>query len=191
MPTTRHVAISGCSGGGKSSLLVELARRGHAVVAEPGRRIVTEELATGGTALPWIDARAFAQRAFDLAAIDRASATANGGWTFFDRGLVDAAVALEHSAGVPVAERLNATPRYHGTVFLAPPWPEIYQTDAARRHDLATAVAEYDRLTAAWPALGYHVVLLPRIDVVTRADFVIATLGGDRIETGSNFDTRP
>ena len=32
--------ISGCSGGGKSTLLMELARRGHAVVDEPGRRIV-------------------------------------------------------------------------------------------------------------------------------------------------------
>jgi predicted ATPase len=36
----RFVVISGCSGGGKSTLLAELARRGHAVVEEPGRRIV-------------------------------------------------------------------------------------------------------------------------------------------------------
>jgi predicted ATPase len=35
----RFVVISGCSGGGKSTLLAELGRRGHAVVEEPGRRI--------------------------------------------------------------------------------------------------------------------------------------------------------
>ena len=41
----RFVVISGCSSGGKSTLVVELGRRGYAVVEEPGRRIVKEELA--------------------------------------------------------------------------------------------------------------------------------------------------
>jgi predicted ATPase len=40
----RFVVISGCSGGGKSTLIAELGPRGHAVVGEPGQRIVKEEL---------------------------------------------------------------------------------------------------------------------------------------------------
>jgi predicted ATPase len=40
----RFVVISGCSGGGKSTLLIELGRRGYATVEEPGRRIVKEEM---------------------------------------------------------------------------------------------------------------------------------------------------
>ena len=51
----RFVVISGCSSGGKSTLIAELGKRGHAVVDEPGRRIVKEELASGGSALPWLD----------------------------------------------------------------------------------------------------------------------------------------
>jgi len=47
------VTISGCSSGGKSTLLAELRRRGFATVEEPGRRIVAEELKRGGNALPW------------------------------------------------------------------------------------------------------------------------------------------
>ena len=46
----RFVVISGCSGGGKSTLLAELGRRGHAFVEEPGRRIVKEELKGAGSA---------------------------------------------------------------------------------------------------------------------------------------------
>jgi predicted ATPase len=46
----RFVAISGCSGGGKSTLLFELKRRGYAVVEEPGRRIIAEELSGSGQA---------------------------------------------------------------------------------------------------------------------------------------------
>lgn len=59
----RLVVISGCSGGGKSTLLAELARRGHATVEEPGRRIVKQERQAGGPALPWNDPVAFARRA--------------------------------------------------------------------------------------------------------------------------------
>jgi predicted ATPase len=47
----RFVVISGCSGGGKSTLIAEFGRRGYAIVEEPGRRIVKEELANGGSAL--------------------------------------------------------------------------------------------------------------------------------------------
>jgi len=51
----RFVVISGCSGGGKSTLLAELGSHGYATVEEPGRRIVKEELKAGGPALPWVD----------------------------------------------------------------------------------------------------------------------------------------
>jgi predicted ATPase len=62
-------------------------------------------------------------------------------------------------------------------VFLAPPWPEIYAADAERRHDMAAAVAEYHRLAAAYPALGYRVTVLPRVSVAERADRILAALG--------------
>jgi hypothetical protein len=62
----RFVVISGCSSGGKSTLIAELGKRGHAVVDEPGRRIVKEELASGGSALPWLDGVAFARRAMRI-----------------------------------------------------------------------------------------------------------------------------
>lgn len=131
----RFVVISGCSGGGKSALLAELQRRGHAVIEEPGRRIVREEMAGDGAALPWVDLAAFARRAFAMALADRAggAATPTDGWVFFDRGLVDAAVALEHAAGEAALEPLGRTHRYHRRVFLAPPWPEIYVNDPERR----------------------------------------------------------
>ncbi|WP_430985828.1 AAA family ATPase, partial [Escherichia coli] len=68
----RHglVVISGCSGGGKSTLLAELKARGHAVVEEPGRRIIAEETARGGLALPWVDLAAFLHRAIEMALSD-------------------------------------------------------------------------------------------------------------------------
>lgn len=172
------VVISGCSGGGKSTLLAELSRRGFTVVEEPGRRIVQAEMAGDGGALPWVDLAAFARKAIDMAIADRSGAAHNPGWTFFDRGLIDAAVALETATGEAVVERLNASHPYHGTVFMTPPWPEIYAGDAERRHPYDEAVAEYDRLATVYPALGYEVVELPKISVGDRADFVLERLRG-------------
>jgi predicted ATPase len=170
----RFVIISGCSGGGKSTLLAELYRRGYAVVEEPGRRIVAEALSNDGAALPWIDPAAFARRAIAMAIEDRADVPAEG-WVFFDRGLIDAAVALEHATGEPVVEALGRVHRYHLRVFLAPPWPDIHIVDQERRHGFDEAVAEYGRLQTAYAALGYDVVILPRTSVTVRADFVLKT----------------
>ena len=74
---------------------------------------------------------------------------------------------------MPHLAAANATtPPAAGT----PPWPEIYGTDPERRHGFDAAVAEYDRLTADYPALGYEPIVLPKTGVTERADFVLALL---------------
>jgi len=172
----RFILLSGCSGGGKSTLLEELRRRGHRTVEEPGRRIVEEELASGGTALPWLDLAAFARRAVAMALADREALRGHPGYVFFDRGLIDAAAALDAAGGAVNLAELAAGHRYNSRVFLTPPWPEIYAADDARRHGFAAARAEYERLASIYPMLGYEPVLLPKAPVAERADFLLARL---------------
>lgn len=172
----RFIILSGCSGGGKSTLLAELARRGFATVEEPGRRIVLEETRNGGTALPWIDIEAFARRAIAMALEDRQNAPPKGP-VFFDRSLVDAASALRHVSGDTFIETLRHAHRYNRLVFLTPPWPEIYRGDDERRHDFDAAVEEYQRLLRDYDTLGYDIVVLPKSGVQERADFILARIG--------------
>lgn len=172
----RYVVLSGCSGGGKSTLLAELARRGHSVVEEPGRRIVREEMARGGTALPWVDPEAFIRRAIATALEDRERAKDRPGWVFFDRGLVDAVSALTDMTGEPALRELGGRHRYHSTAFLTPPWPAIYETDPERKHGFAQAEAEYARLIRDYGALGYEVLEVPKVGVEQRADWVLSQL---------------
>jgi len=168
------VMISGCSGGGKSTLIEELARRGHAVVREPGRRIIADVRAGRGGALPWDDPAGFARHAMAMAVADHAAAR---GLAFFDRGVVDAAVALHATVGESAAAEV-ARHRYD-RLFLAPPWPAIYENDADRRHGLDKALSDYDRVAAAYRDAGYDAVILPRDTVAARADFVLETLGSE------------
>lgn len=172
------VVISGCSGGGKSTLLAELQRRGHLVIEEAGRRVVQEELRSYGHALPWVDMAAFLRRTIKMGVHDHLDAPRGiQRWVFFDRSLVDAASALQELTGEPFLAKVQAYP-YHSRVFLAPPWPEIYEQDSERRHDMRTALAEFTRLQHDYPAQGYSVSLLPRSTVAERADFVLRTLIG-------------
>lgn len=169
------VIISGCSGGGKSTLLSELARRGYATVEEPGRRIVAAEMSADGTALPWIDMEAFARLAVSLSLADRAQVP-DSGWVFFDRGLIDAASALHHVCGDGFVYTLKTEHRYNPLVFMTPPWPDIYVTDNERQHDFSAAEAEYERLLRDYQALGYDTVTLAKCSVNERADTVLRLL---------------
>ena len=173
----RFVILSGCSGGGKSTLLAALAARGHTTIEEPGRRIVAEEQAGDGKALPWIDLAAFARRAIAMARDDRERARNLPGFVFFDRSMIDAAAALATAIGDDaMLQSLKTEYRYHNKVFLTPPWPEIYQQDSERRHDLAAAEDEYRRLLEVYPALGYEVVVLPKMAVEERVEFILKRL---------------
>ncbi len=174
--SSRLVMISGCSGGGKSSLLAELAGRGYATVPEPGRRIVAKETDPDSPRLPWNDLGTFARAALDMACVDHERASNQKGIVFFDRGVVDAMTALEKADGVPLSAELADRYRYDDRMFLAPPWPEIFTNNAERRHGFHAAVDEYERLTAAYAKLGYECRLLPRTSITGRADVILEWL---------------
>jgi predicted ATPase len=172
--SSRLVVVSGCSGGGKSSLLDELARRGYAVFPEPGRQIVKEQLLVGGNALPWSDAARFVELCISRAMYFYNAAQPDSGPVFFDRSIVDAVAGLAR-AGLAVPPHGTAALRlyrYAPTVFLVPPWQELFAVDAERRHGFEEAVAEYRDLEQAYPAGGYAVISVPRSGIRERADFV-------------------
>lgn len=173
----RRVVVTGCSGGGKSTLLEALRARGYPVVEEAGRRVVRRALAEGGEALPWRDPAAFAAAAIALATADHADAARLGELVFFDRSVLDVAAYLDAVTGSAQTAALAARLAYHEVAFLAPPWPELFAGDAERRHGMADALAEYERLLRVYPAASYRLVELPKSPVDQRADFVLRTLG--------------
>ena len=189
----RFTIVSGCSGGGKSTLLHALAAHGYATVEEPGRRIVAVERASGGPALPWVDPLGFAWRAVAMSRADletaiQAKDAGLAGRVFFDRGLGDALAALEH-CGAASPEAVEALEHFERTVFMLPPWFEIFRADDARKHGFDAAVAEYDRLCAFYPAHGFTVITVPKTSVAARVAFILAH--GDRPDRAHKEKTPP
>ena len=168
-----YIVISGCSGGGKSTLLRALQSKGFETIGEAGRRIVKVQIQTSGTALPWVDMRLFLEEAIVLALDDYEKHSAFSETRFFDRGLVDLILAYSHVTGLTSYDHLLTAKPYASRVFLTPPWPDIYVTDSERLHSFEDAEKEYDRLKNGWASLGYEVVIIPKADVETRVDFVL------------------
>lgn len=162
-------AITGASGGGKSTLLGALAAKGYATVAEVGRQIVREQHATGGTVLPHTNPAAFAELLFhqSIAAYDAAPST---GAVFFDRSFIEP-IAFLRQTGQPVPDAWLAALRsrpFANPVFVAPPWEAIYKTDAERTHGFGFAVKDHAANVAAYASFGYRLVELPRSTVENR-----------------------
>jgi predicted ATPase len=175
----RCIVISGCSGGGKSTLLAALSDAGLAVFEEPGRQIVKEQLFIGGNALPWTDPPGFAELCVSRAMHQRIDATrAPGSVSIFDRGIIDAISFLEYLC-LPVPAHLETAARrlrYHPTVWFAPPWPQLFASDEQRRHDFAQALAQYASLRLGYQRRGYCLLELPRVPLEERVRFVLEQL---------------
>lgn len=175
---TRFRVVTGGPGSGKTALIEALTAAGFAAMPEAGRAVIREQVATGGTALPWADRDAFAAAMLEHDLASHAAAQALPGPIFFDRGLPDIAGyrALSGLPPCPVVDAACRTHRYHRQAFIAPPWPEIYATDAERRQTPAEAERTYRAMLAIYAALDYELIELPRAPVDGRAAFICAAL---------------
>jgi predicted ATPase len=174
----KFVVLSGCSGGGKSALLAELGRRGFPIYEEPGRQIVKEQLYIGGDAVPWGNVSEFVELTISRSMHHMVTAARRDRLSFFDRGIIDQVSGLEHLK-LPIAAHLSAAVRrfrYHGKVFMMPPWPEIFSNDDERKHSFEDALSSYATLLRTYERFGYQIVLVPKLDVSARADFVVSHL---------------
>jgi len=180
-----RVILTGGPGAGKTTLLVELAAMGHGTVGDSARTIITDRLARGESPRP--APLAFAREIFRLDEQQYASRPDDSRWTFFDRGLVDALGMLHEAVSLSAAEitRILGAYPYHPTVFVLPPWEEIYVTDAQRDQSYEEAVHVHDRVVRWYTTCGYRLDEVPRVPVAQRAAHVM------RVLTGSETGTRP
>jgi len=177
--TDRLHVITGGPGSGKSTLIEALAAAGIATSAEVGRAIIKEELATGGTALPWLDHRAFAERMIEREIQAHRAALVRSETVVLDRGVPDV-IGFLRISGLAVPEAIDTAARsyrYNPRAFIAPWWADIFTTDAERKQTPEEARATFGVMVETYRDYGYRLVELPRATVAERVAFVRREIG--------------
>ncbi len=186
----RLFIITGGPGSGKSTLISALATHGFGQMPEAGRAIIKDQVAIGGTALPWSDPRAFAELMLSWEMRSYRAAQDLSGLVMFDRGVPDVAGYLRLT-GLPVPSHIKRAAckfRYHRRVFIAPPWPAIFTQDAERRQSIEEAEATYRAMVDVYSDLDYELVPLPLVSVPERVQFVRKIIGA--VDSQFKLDTR-
>jgi predicted ATPase len=171
----KYVIVTGGPGSGKTSLLAALRANGFAVTSDAARSIIQQRTRIGAPAM--VDDESFAE--LILSWEMRSYSDAGDGVVFFDRGVPDV-VAFYHLIGRPAPRHVYEAAerfRYHPTVFVAPPWRDIFANDAERTQTYDHAVRVYEALLRTYPGLGYDVAVLPMAPVETRVTFVRDMMG--------------
>lgn len=181
----RFFILTGGPGSGKSSLIDALARFGYSRTVEAGRAIIQDQVEIGGNALPWGNQACFAELMLSWEMRSYRIAQEHPGLVFFDRGIPDV-IAYLRLVAVPVpAHIIEAASafRYNRSVFIAPPWKEIFHPDRERKQDFDEAIRTYESLALTYKELGYELAELPLVSIDERVEFVLRRIeeGGFRV----------
>ena len=171
----RLFVLTGAPGAGKTTLLEAAAARGIRVGREAARAVIQVQTAIDGPALQWRDPARFAELMLDRDIQTYQALCAGDGPALCDRGIPDLVaygriMGLAETAHFARAARLY---RYNPTVFLAPPWRDIYADDAERTEGWEHAQRIYEPMRDVYVEMGYRVVELPKAPVEERLTFVL------------------
>lgn len=175
-PNLRYI-ITGGPGFGKTSIINALEAKGYAVCHENSREVITQQLAIGGTILPWMDLDKFSDIIIEkrLEAYQRFNGNTP---IFYDRGLPDTLAFIYRQNQQPEEKLLTITRThpYNTKVFITPPWYAIFKNDNERRETFAEAVIVHQYLSKTYADLGYKLIDIPPASVEERVAFILAQI---------------
>lgn len=168
--------FTGGPGAGKTTVLEELKKLGHLVIAEVARDIIKNQSATGGNAIHTENRIAYCDLMLKKSIEDYTKmVSVTERIIFFDRGIPDLYSYSNRFCGGVTSEINEAINhyRYNQTAFLFPPWPEIYCHDAERKQDFAEAIDTYHAVKDGYKKCGYDVIEIPKISIAERAEYIL------------------
>ncbi|NUP49829.1 MAG: AAA family ATPase [Catenulispora sp.] len=180
----KRYVLTGTPGAGKTTVIEELRRLGHAVVGEAATEVIARRQAAG-QAMPWqapefVDAVLELQRQWESATGPGCGEGQPDVW-FFDRSPV-CTLALSRYLGRPESpalaaeiERIRRAGTYERTVFFLANLGYVVPS-AARRISFEQAV-EFERVhREAYEELGYRLCDIPVGTPEERAKMILAAL---------------
>jgi predicted ATPase len=132
-----------------------------------------------GDAVDWKNRAAYREVTLSWSIADFENVDEHVRPVFFDRGIPElTAYANPPGSEAPAhIQRAAELFRYNPIVFVAPPWEEIYCTDAERKQTFKEALDVWRRVTTCYERCGYTPLELPKVSPDSRADFILKRIG--------------
>lgn len=168
--------LSGGPGVGKTTVLTALLQDGWTCIREAARVIIQSQQSQDGEALPWKNKEQYKKLMLQQSVKDYERASIQKQQiTFFDRGIPDtlAYARLEDLVLSKALRFYSQHYRYNTTVFIFPPWGEIYQTDSERKQSFDEVIATHRVMIETYRTCGYDPVLVPKTTIRRRCDFIL------------------
>ncbi|WP_223599019.1 AAA family ATPase [Chryseobacterium sp. GVT01B] len=174
---SKFYIITGGPGAGKTTLLDELNQYGLATVPEEGRRIIKEQIESGGEGLPWLNKELFAKLMFEesVKTYRKLNQSIHLKPVFFDRGIWDT-LGYMRLENIPVPEVMITKARemvYNNNVFILPPWKEIYENDPERKQSIEKAILTFECMKEIYQEYGFNIIEVSKVTVEMRAAFIL------------------
>ncbi len=172
------IVITGGPGSGKTTLIKELTSRNYICIPEISRQVTQEAREKGIEYLFLEDPLLFSKLLLEgreKQYIDALNLDTK--LIFFDRGIPDVHAYMNYNGTVYSEIYLDKSKNYtYDSIFLLPPWKEIYITDDERYESYDSAVALHSHLKQAYTALGYSINEVPTGKVAYRVDYILNQL---------------
>lgn len=168
--------ITGGPGGGKTTLLNALAASGYCVMPESARQIIKQRLAAGLSRRP--EPVTFARQILSADIKTYQDASSRDYPVFFDRGIPDALcmLAAQNALTSDEIKKYMQEFAYSKTVFVLPPWSEIYTTDTERDQTFEESIAVFETMKAWYSQWGYETLEVPRGSINERLSYILHAL---------------
>jgi predicted ATPase len=97
--------------------------------------------------------------------------------SFFDRGIPDVLAYMDFFGQSYGKEFIDTCQKNrYDTIFIVPPWQEIYVSDNERLETFEEAENIHDALMNTYTQFGYNPIEVPKDAVPKRIDFILETL---------------